>query len=131
MRFVNVQYVFALAAMMLPGCSSGDNGLAEVTGRVTLNGRAVPASVVFQPVDESGKTRGRASSAYSDEAGEFRLAYSAEKNGAELGLHQVQIEVSRRPGDKSINQAMKSTKESQLTRQVSSGKNRFQFALSY
>ena len=44
---------FLLTGFLLTGCSGTTGaGLAEVTGKITFNGRAVPTRVIFQPLDE-------------------------------------------------------------------------------
>lgn len=116
------------------GCSSGDGSLAEVTGRVTLNGLPAEAEILFQPQDEEGRPRGRASSAFSDEEGRFQLSYSADRTGAEIGRHRVSVKIleTRAPGDgRTDRRAMIPLKSAEFTRIVQSGENHFHFAMSY
>ena len=78
--------VIVPAILLAAGC--GDNsGLSQVRGRVTLDGQPLAdATVLFTPVEGGSTSVGR-----TDSAGEYSLAYSAEKWGAEPGPHQVWI----------------------------------------
>jgi len=83
-------YLAAFAGVLLmSGCGSSDvPDLVVVTGRVVKMSKPVPgAVVVFRP------QKGRPSSAFTDENGEFELAYTGNEKGATLGQHTVIINV--------------------------------------
>jgi hypothetical protein len=85
-RFLNALIVTS-TLMAVCGCSMGPQ-LGEVSGRVTMNGEAVPfAYVVFQPIDPPGAY----GSAYASESGEYALQYSKSRAGAPVGKHSVTI----------------------------------------
>lgn len=78
----------ALLLAALAGCSRSNRPpLGAVTGTVTLDGRPLPAAAVhFTP---SGP--GRTSLGSTDAAGEYRLRYLRDIEGANLGRHTVRI----------------------------------------
>jgi hypothetical protein len=88
MRFC---FTIVCAAILLAGvgCSSGR---ARVSGKVTLNGKALPnATVVFYPMSDS-RTPGPGSSAKTDANGEYSLQPMAGGgSGAVVGKHKVCI----------------------------------------
>ena len=64
------------------GCSD----LANVTGKVTLDGAPLPnALVTFTPAE------GRASTGQTDQDGKYELSYTFDRLGAEVGSHTVRI----------------------------------------
>ncbi|QDT63531.1 transthyretin-like family protein [Calycomorphotria hydatis] len=69
------------------GCQQRDiPTLGKVSGVVTLDGNPLPgASIVFSPEE------GRASSATTDENGQYLLRYTMDLNGALIGTHTVII----------------------------------------
>ena len=79
----------------LSGCGSGDVTLAPVRGRVTLDGRPIAnAWVKFHP------SKGRGSQARTNNDGVYELEYTAERRGALLGEHKVEV------GTREINDAL-------------------------
>ena len=75
--------LFVLVSGM-SGCGGGDVALAPVRGRVTLDGRPVAnAWVKFHP------SKGRDN--YVEPLEEDELEYTAERRGALLGEHKVQV----------------------------------------
>jgi hypothetical protein len=77
-----------LAALVAVGCSS-DPPLAEVTGKVTMNGKGIKnVRVDFHPDPDKG-TRGKGSSGVTDDDGNFKLTYDGSKPGAIVGHHNV------------------------------------------
>ena len=77
--------LFVLVSGM-SGCGGGDVALAPVRGRVTLDGRPVAnAWVKFHP------SKGRGSLARTNNDGNYELEYTAERRGALLGEHKVQV----------------------------------------
>lgn len=90
------------AATMLAGCSGGIELGAEVTGRVTLDGKLLDSgSVVFAPSD------GVSNNAYGavDSRGEYYLR-SNRKNGLVPGRYRVSVakyeRVDLKPGERSM-----------------------------
>ena len=70
----------------LSGCGGTDIVLAPVRGRVTLDGRPVANTwVKFHP------SKGRGSQARTDSNGVYVLEYTAERRGAIVGEHQVEV----------------------------------------
>ena len=79
---------------ILTGCSHGGPEIAEVTGKVTLDGKPLAnANVLFQPVGESGKKEvGIGSFGTTDASGNFSLKRSdTMKPGAVVAIHTVTI----------------------------------------
>ena len=118
--------------------------MATVTGRVTYQGAPLPkAQVIFAPEDG-----GRIASGWTNDAGEFELGTFEQSDGAIVGQHRVAI-VARgphkplpkgeigsglpggdvQPGDPLIPQKFLSTETSELSREVASGSNEFNFDL--
>jgi hypothetical protein len=128
-----------LPLLALSGCGQRDESLAEVRGDVTFCGQPAVAEVLFEPLDSSGKSTGRTSTATSDELGRFRLRLDDSHTGARIGRHRVAIRVQRISGAQDsggistglpdgLSGAIKST---QLIRQVQSGDNQFHFRLTF
>ncbi|MHC4876306.1 MAG: RING finger protein [Planctomycetota bacterium] len=88
--------------------------LAEVTGRVTLDGAPFPAQLTFVPSDTS--TIGSGALAQCNPDGTYEVYYNADSKGAVIGMNDVQISAGRL-----------SVKE---TRDVVDGPNQFNFDLS-
>ena len=79
-------YVLFVLVCGMSGCGGSGIALAPVRGRVTLDGRPVAnAWVKFQP------SKGRGSEARTNHDGVFELEYTAERRGALLGAHKVEV----------------------------------------
>lgn len=75
-----------VALLWLTGCGGPDN-IGQVSGVVKLNGEPLSgARVEFTP-----KAGGRPSSGITDDSGTYRLSYTREVNGGEIGEHSVRI----------------------------------------
>ncbi|MCA9163941.1 MAG: carboxypeptidase regulatory-like domain-containing protein [Planctomycetales bacterium] len=75
----------AIALPTLIGC--GSHNVGQVEGRVTLDGEPLPnAMVTFTPVAE-----GTPSFGVTDEQGNYRLQYTRDTEGAEIGEHLISI----------------------------------------
>ncbi len=75
------------------GC--GEMKVAPVTGTVTLDGKPLErASVLFQPAGG-----GRPSFGVSDKNGVYRLGYSMDEEGAEVGSCTVKVSTAIESGD--------------------------------
>ncbi|MBC7817006.1 MAG: hypothetical protein IAG10_08975 [Planctomycetaceae bacterium] len=126
----------SLLLVALSACGQRDASLAEVRGDVTFCGQPAVAEVLFEPLNSSGQSAGRASTATSDEAGRFRLRLDDSQSGAKIGRHRVTIRVQRisavagKSGDlpDGLSGAIKST---HLSREVQSGDNQFHFRLTF
>jgi hypothetical protein len=82
-----------ISCTVLVGCS--DMKVAPVSGSVTLDGQPVPkASVTFHP--EAG---GRPSFGVTDENGKYRLGYSMNEEGAEVGKCRVVVSTALEQGE--------------------------------
>lgn len=82
--------VVLLAALLAAGCS-GDPPLAEVSGKVVLNGQPLKnVRVDFQPDPDKG-TRGKGATGVTDDNGNFTLKYDGAKPGAVVGHHKVTV----------------------------------------
>lgn len=92
MKYRNISIVLsALASLIVSGCGDSGPELADVTGKVTLNGTPVPyAFVRFQPITP----RGTYASAYTNAEGEYTLLFSRSANGAIVGQHSVTVRTS-------------------------------------
>lgn len=131
--FVRVWSV-AAAALGMAGCAHEGPALLDVTGTVTFNGRPARAEVVFEPEHIPGKSGGRASSAWTDSDGTFRLDFTAERHGAVPGKHRVLIRVLHptKPGAaKTFDEAAGALKTCRLERTVSREKAHFDFPLRW
>jgi len=86
MRSIDGAIVIALVCVFLAGCGGGIE-LGKVTGTVTVNGEPVEgATGEFQPVESGSPSYGT-----TDDHGEYRLMYTADKAGAIPGEHLVRI----------------------------------------
>ena len=110
------------------GCSDSGPGLAEVKGRVTLDGQPVAgAMVTFEPqvttVDGGANSIG-----ITDDNGEYTLQYPGDKVGAVVATHKVTIAYEEgSQGQKPI--PAKYNSNSELTREVQAGENEINLEL--
>lgn len=129
---------YSVVLFLLIGCGQRDASLAEVRGDVTFCGQPAIAEVLFEPLTESGQSIGRASSATTDDSGEFRMMLDDARPGAKIGRHRITIRVQRFAKTVSGQAASKSTadgiigavKVTQLAREVHNGTNQFHFRLT-
>lgn len=69
------------------GCSNGPE-LADVSGKVTQDGRPIPfAYVIYQPVEPPGTY----ASAYTDADGNYSVQFTESREGALIGRHEVTV----------------------------------------
>jgi hypothetical protein len=85
----------AALGLVLPGCGgSGDHSLAPVSGKVTLDGKAMPGiQVTFQPMAPQKGIAGPGSSAVTDAEGRYTLKTvgTSPRPGAVVGKHTVRF----------------------------------------
>lgn len=79
-------FFFCLALMAQPGC--GNDGLATLTGTVTIDGELASAGIglEFNPLQG-----GSPSYAQTDEQGVYEAAYTHKRMGIEPGEHRVKL----------------------------------------
>ncbi|TWT32999.1 carboxypeptidase-like regulatory domain-containing protein [Blastopirellula retiformator] len=113
----------AALLVLLTGCG-GNDGLADVQGRVTDRGEPMPGIVVMYVPDQGG---GAPSGGNTNANGEYRLTYSNGRVGAMVGPHTVMISIPEPTGKES----KPTTKAGYSTAvQVVEGENQFDFDLS-
>ncbi len=144
--FLQIRYrpavmLTALLTAMIAGCSSqGDTpALGDVSGVVMLDGKPLDqAMVTFRPVSGGRMSYGR-----TDDDGYYTILFDPKASGAIVGSHQVTITsaVSASPDDEGESAGppvsarkellpAKYHKQSELTADVSKGKNTIDFQLT-
>lgn len=125
-----------LATVALSGCG-GDSGpeLAEVTGKVTLDGQPLSkVSLLFTPE----QTGGSPSYGATDAEGTYKLLFSTDRSGAMPGKHRVEIVPVEPETDDSgklaegavvVTIPAKYSQPGSLTADVQAGSNSIDFAL--
>ncbi len=82
------RYFGLLTLIFALGCGGGANDtpeLGQVTGTITIDGKALPdVAVTFSPVEG-----GRASTGVTDSNGNYKLMYNTTEPGAIIGKHNV------------------------------------------
>ena len=112
---------------VLSGCGQAGPELGSVEGQVRLNGVPLPHALVeFQPQDAGSPSLGS-----TDENGKFQLRFSKDRWGALIGRHIVKIQpdADRREGISGPPIPAEYHVRSQLTREVASGQNTYEFDL--
>lgn len=127
---------FAVVAAMLAGCGSGSRleGVAPVSGRISLGGQPLAGAIVtFLPVQQGAST----SLGHTDDEGRFTLLYGGSIEGAQVGQHRVTITTFSR-GNPDADPPRPATPEkvpaqynrnTTLTADVVAGKNTIDFDL--
>ena len=120
--------VVCLALLFTAGCGGNPN-LGQVTGTVTLDGKALPdASILFTP-DSGGAT----SYGKTDSSGHYRMMFSNTEAGAWVGKNRVIIRTGDVLPDNSgrIPELVPSVynSKSTLTEDVKAGANTIDFKL--
>jgi hypothetical protein len=113
---------------LIAGCGTPGPDLALVSGRVTFDGRPLPAArLTFQP-----EASGSPSYGATGPDGRYELLYKRDVKGAMLGWHTVRIKVdsgdSTPNGEKAL--PARYNTETKLRREVVSGENVFDFELT-
>ena len=122
---------------LVAGCGLGGPQLGNVTGTVTLDGKAVPGALVTFVSKEAD---GTSSFGKTNAQGKFQLEFSTERKGAMLGAYIVEITTKKMsksdmPDDGSGKEAEfvaipKHYKRGTLTAEVKSGNNVCDFPLT-
>src|SRR2546421_8436792 len=100
--------ILAFALLLVVGCKEEPYAVAPVSGRVTLNGKALAnCEVMFQPVHTSGNYNpGPGSYGITDADGRFTLKLiGKESAGAVVGKHKVRFTMHVEAGDPSDDRA--------------------------
>ncbi len=115
-----------VANAFLAGCNS--DGLNEVTGKVTFDGKSVAGlEVTFEPIDPSIGTN---AIGYTQADGTYKLHYPGDKTGAPAGEYKVRISGGENDGGKPIRVPAKYNSATELKATVKSGSNAFDFDVS-
>ncbi len=108
------------------GCGETGPKLAPVTGRVTLDGGPLEnADVFFQPDGSKSPSVGR-----TDANGRYELAYKRGVMGGMVGSNTVRITISSEVVANPPNIPARYNTESELTKEVKSGRNEINFDLT-
>jgi hypothetical protein len=115
-----------LLVMSFAGCAKTGADVAPVTGRITLDGQPLAsADIVFQPADSKPPSSGR-----TDANGHYQLVYKRGVLGGVVGSNTVQITISSDVVPNPPTIPARYNTESQLTKEVKSGSNEFNFDLT-
>ena len=93
----SVGVIAAAIVLYLWMSSSASNlpPLAEVRGRVTVDGQPFPAQLIFFPSDENAEGSGSVAQCNAD--GTYEVYYNADVKGAVIGPNTIEISVGPRP----------------------------------
>ncbi|QDU60693.1 hypothetical protein Pan216_15420 [Planctomycetes bacterium Pan216] len=134
---VSLGWMMALASVGIAGCGSEEGpDLGTVTGIVTLDGQPLDnATIWFMPVEGNRRSIGK-----TDGSGQYKLFYTRDRAGAELGAHKVSITSEF---DTPVNEATgepahsrpemlpaRYHEQTELTADVDKGSNTFNFDLT-
>jgi hypothetical protein len=84
--------LLGLPVLLTLGCG-GSKSVAPVSGKVTMDGKAVAnATVTFSPIAPPGSIdAGISSTGKTNDAGEYTLTATSGQTGAQVGKHRVSI----------------------------------------
>ncbi len=123
--------ICALAALTLLATGCNSKRLNEVTGKVTLDGKAVPGlEVRFEPKDPS---IGTTAIGYTQADGTYKLHYPGDKTGSPAGEYTVSIsggEGGGVDGAPPVRVAPKYNSETELSATVNPGPNTINFEVT-
>jgi hypothetical protein len=115
-----------LLVMSFAGCGKTGSELAPVTGRITLDGKPLAsADILFQPAGSKPPSAGR-----TNADGRYELAYKRGVMGGTVGSNSVRITISSDVVANPPNIPARYNNESELTKEVTSGPNEFNFDLT-
>ena len=109
-----------ILALWIAGCTKAGPQLALVEGTVLLDGQPLPnAEVEFQP------EKGRPSIGATDADGKYKLRFSRDKWGAQVGKHKVQITTFSPEGEGKFKERIPAryNKATELSIEVKTGPN--------
>lgn len=107
--------------LTVSGCTESGPRLGTATGMVTLDGRPLSdADIEFMPRE------GRGSMGVTDGQGRYELFYTQGRKGVLVGTHTVRIGNGAKGAGKT---PARYNRQSELTVEVKSGKNEFNFDL--
>jgi hypothetical protein len=117
---------FVIVMACFAGCGKTGADLAPVTGRITLDGKALEnADISFQPDGSKPPSAGRTGA-----DGRYELAYKRGVMGGMVGSNTVRITISPEVVSNPPNIPARYNTESELKREVKSGPNEFNFELT-
>jgi hypothetical protein len=117
---------FVLLVMSFAGCGKTGSNLAPVTGRITLDGKPLEkADILFQPDGSKPPSAGR-----TNADGRYELAYKRGVMGSTVGSNTVRITISSDVVSNPPNIPARYNTESELTKEVKSDQNEFNFDLT-
>ena len=117
---------FVILMACFAGCGKTAPELAPVTGRITLDGKPLEnADILFQPDGSKPPSTGR-----TDANGRYELAYKRAVMGGRVGSNTVRITISPEVVANPPNIPARYNTESELTKEVKSGQNEFNFDLT-
>jgi len=97
---MNSRFALLFVALLASGCNHDPYGVAQVSGKVTLDGKPVPQlAVMFQPVAPEGNINpGPGSYGITDAEGRYSLRLvGKESPGAVIGKHKVRMDPYSEP----------------------------------
>lgn len=123
-----INLTLAVGIFAMAGCGGNPN-LAEVSGLITLDGKPLPKAIITFTPNSGGAT----SYGKSDESGRYRMMFAEGEPGAWVGASRVTIRTGDVLPDNSgvipeLVPAIYNT-QSNLTKEVVSGSNKFDFEL--
>ena len=128
--------IAAFSLMFIAGCGQQTGPeLAAVTGKITLDGQPLPrVNLRFIPEQPGGSP----SFGGTNANGQYKLLFNAQRTGAMLGKHRVEIEPASVetdesgkpvPGAQVVKLPPKYTRAGALTADIKAGKNTVDFEL--
>jgi len=127
-QFLGGIVVCALAVALVGGCGSGPK-LAQVTGKVTVDGAPVPRlQIMFEPQDKSQPS----SVGFTQADGTYKLRCSSGEDGAAIGQHIVRVTTIEMDDPSAVPLTIpeKYNTGSQLNYEVKAGDNTIDLQLS-
>jgi hypothetical protein len=114
------RHAIVLLLISAVGCARPGAELANVTGRVTLDGKPVSsARLTFQPDGNRSPSTG-----FTEGDGRYKLLFKRGVEGAMIGMHTVQIQANRAKIPAKYGDA------TELQREVKPGSNEIDFELT-
>lgn len=117
---------FTLLTISFVGCGKSGADIAPVAGRITLDGKPLEnADIVFQPDGSKPPSSGR-----TNADGRYELAYKRGVMGGAIGSNTVRITISSEVVENPPSIPARYNSASELTKEVKSGQNEFNFDLT-